>query len=285
MARRHVRWGRWLVYRRLRIEGSTVDHNRVQRIWREEGLQRPLPRRCKRSRPADGSRELLRAEYPHHVWAIDFQFDQTMDGRRLKFLNVVDEYSRVCLAIRVGRRCKAVCPVSIRLTGAGGVNLVDTGHSGARRLCDAAVDDQGMAVVHAAHGPGSWAVLDVLWISGTAARRDPCRSGGSCCSSLMPRKSPLARFLPSVKRHPLLVLRRHENWPTWGRGGGRLAALLGPVLHRCSPLWCWLPGTRALDRDALLRPPPRLSVAVGHRQPGRRSRPSADGADRCAASP
>jgi putative transposase len=42
------------------------------------------------------------------VWAIDFQFDQTMDGRRLKFLNIVDEYSRVCLAIRVGRRCKAV---------------------------------------------------------------------------------------------------------------------------------------------------------------------------------
>ena len=52
-------------------------------------------------------RELLRAEYPHHVWAIDFQFDQTMDGRTLKFLNVIDEYSRLCLAIRVGRRCRA----------------------------------------------------------------------------------------------------------------------------------------------------------------------------------
>ena len=42
------------------------------------------------------------------VWAIDFQFDQTMDGRTLKFLNVIDEFSRVCLAIRVGRRCKSV---------------------------------------------------------------------------------------------------------------------------------------------------------------------------------
>jgi transposase InsO family protein len=108
LARRHVRWGRRLVYRRLRIEGWSVNHKRVQRIWREEGLQRPLPRKRKRSRPADGSRELLRAEYPHHVWAIDFQFDQTMDGRRLKFLNIVDEYSRLCLAIRVGRRCKAI---------------------------------------------------------------------------------------------------------------------------------------------------------------------------------
>ena len=108
LARRHIRWGRRLVYRRLRIEGWNVNHKRVQRIWREEGLQRPLPRKQKRSRPADGSRELLRAEYPHHVWAIDFQFDQTMDGRRIKFLNIVDEYSRMCLAIRVGRRCKAM---------------------------------------------------------------------------------------------------------------------------------------------------------------------------------
>lgn len=52
-------------------------------------------------------RELLRAEYPHYVWAIDFQIDPTMDGRTLKFLNVIDEYSRLCLAIRVGRRCRA----------------------------------------------------------------------------------------------------------------------------------------------------------------------------------
>ena len=100
--------GRRLVYRRLRLDGWSVNHKRVHRIWREEGLQRPLPRKRKRSRPAGGGRELLRSEYPHHVWAIDFQFDQTMDGRALKFLNVIDEFSRVCLAIRVGRRCKAV---------------------------------------------------------------------------------------------------------------------------------------------------------------------------------
>ena len=104
----HVRWGRRLVYRRLRLDGWSINHKRVQRIWREEGLQRPLPRKRKRARPTGGSRELLRAEYPHHVWAIDFQFDQTMDGRTLKFLNVIDEFSRVCLAIRVGRRCQAM---------------------------------------------------------------------------------------------------------------------------------------------------------------------------------
>ena len=48
LARRHVRWGRRLVCRRLRIEGWSVNHKRVQRIWREEGLQRPLPRKQKR---------------------------------------------------------------------------------------------------------------------------------------------------------------------------------------------------------------------------------------------
>jgi putative transposase len=108
MARRHVRWGRRLVYRRLRLDGWCVNHKRVQQFWREEGLQRPLPRKRKRARPTDGSRELLRAEYPHHWWAIDFQFDLTMDGRTHKFLNVIDEFSRVCMAIRVGRRCHAV---------------------------------------------------------------------------------------------------------------------------------------------------------------------------------
>jgi transposase InsO family protein len=90
------------------VEGWEVNHKRVQRIWREEELQRPLPRKRKRARPSDGSRTLLRAEYPHHIWAIDLQFDQTRDGQRLNFLNIIDEYSRVCLAIRVSRTCKAV---------------------------------------------------------------------------------------------------------------------------------------------------------------------------------
>ena len=90
LARRHVRWGRRLVYRRLRLDGWSVNHKRVHRIWREEGLQRPLPRKRKRSRPAGGSKELLRSEYPHHVWAIDFQFDQAMNGRRCKSVDVID---------------------------------------------------------------------------------------------------------------------------------------------------------------------------------------------------
>jgi len=90
-----------------------VDHKRLQRLWREEGLQRPISRKCKRARPADGSVRRHRAEHPHQVWAMDFQFDATADGRRLKFLNVIDEHSRLCLTIRVGRSCKSKDHVAV----------------------------------------------------------------------------------------------------------------------------------------------------------------------------
>jgi putative transposase len=113
IAAEHIRWGRRMAYRLLRREGWTVNHKRVQRLWREEGLQRPTPRKRKRARPADGSVRRHRAEHPHQVWAMDFQFDATADGRRLKFLNVIDEHSRLCLAIRVGRRCKATDVVAV----------------------------------------------------------------------------------------------------------------------------------------------------------------------------
>jgi hypothetical protein len=70
LVRSHVRWGRRHAYTRLRLEGWTVNHKRVQRIWREEGLQRPQPRKRRRARPSDGSRTLLRGEYPYYVLAI-----------------------------------------------------------------------------------------------------------------------------------------------------------------------------------------------------------------------
>ncbi|MCP9827656.1 DDE-type integrase/transposase/recombinase [Synechococcus sp. L2F] len=115
----HIRCGRRMAYRLLRRKGWTVNQKRVQRFWREEGLQRPIPRTRKRARPADGSVRRYRAEHPHQVWAMDFQFDATADGRRLKSLNVIDEHSRLCLAIRVGRRCKAKDVVAVlkALTG------------------------------------------------------------------------------------------------------------------------------------------------------------------------
>jgi len=104
IAAEHIRWGRRTAHRLLRREGWSVNHKRVQRLWREEGLQRPTTRKRERARSADGSVRRHRAEHPHQVWAMDFQLDATADGRRLKFLNLIDEHSRLCLAIRVGRR-------------------------------------------------------------------------------------------------------------------------------------------------------------------------------------
>ena len=92
----------------LRREGWLVNRKRVERIWKKEGLKVPS-RQPKRGRIwlNDGSCIRLRPEYRNHVWAYDFVEDRTKDGRKLRFLTVVDEYSRKSLAIVVGRSLKA----------------------------------------------------------------------------------------------------------------------------------------------------------------------------------
>src|SRR4051812_12750523 len=89
----------------LRDAGWLVNAKRVERIWRREGLKVPR-KQPKRGRLwlADGSCIRLRPERPNHVWAYDFVQDRTRDGRVLRMLVVVDEFSRECLTIRVGRR-------------------------------------------------------------------------------------------------------------------------------------------------------------------------------------
>jgi putative transposase len=91
----------------VRREGWRVNRKRVQRLWRDEGLKRPPQRPRKRRRVRPDTSERLRAHRPNHVWAIDFQFDETADQRRLKLTNIVDEYTREALAMRVGRSCTA----------------------------------------------------------------------------------------------------------------------------------------------------------------------------------
>jgi putative transposase len=102
IAKGHPRWGWKMAHRLLLREGWTINHKRTQRLWREEGLRRP--QRCtKRRRVRIDSPTRLRAEYPNHVWAIDFQFDETADYRRLKLANIVDEFTREALAMEVTR--------------------------------------------------------------------------------------------------------------------------------------------------------------------------------------
>ncbi len=93
---------------------GTCNHKRVERIWRAEGLKVPA-RQPKRGRLwlNDGSCVRLRPERPNHVWAYDFVEDRTRDGRKFRMLNVVDEFTRECLAIRVGRKLKAVDVIDV----------------------------------------------------------------------------------------------------------------------------------------------------------------------------
>jgi putative transposase len=99
------RYGYRRVTALLRAAGWRVNAKRVERIWRREGLKVPR-KQPKRGRLwlADGSCVRLRPERPNHVWAYDFVQDRTRDGKVLRMLLVVDEFSRECLAIRVERR-------------------------------------------------------------------------------------------------------------------------------------------------------------------------------------
>ena len=102
------RWGYRRAHHRLREEGWEVNRKRVQRLWREEGLRVPVRRR-KRRRLGESTvpAQRLRAERPNHVWALDFQHDQTADGRVIRLLNVVDEFTREALEMLVERSIDA----------------------------------------------------------------------------------------------------------------------------------------------------------------------------------
>jgi len=91
----------------VRREGWVVNRKRIQRLWRDEGLKRPPQRPHKRRRVRPETTERLAALRPNHVWAVDFQFDETTDRRRLKLANIVDEHTREALTMRVGRHCTA----------------------------------------------------------------------------------------------------------------------------------------------------------------------------------
>ena len=108
LATTYGRYGYRRITGLLRGEGWSVNHKRIERLWRREGLKVPQ-KQPKRGRLwlADGSCVRRRPEYRHHVWAYDFVADRTHDGRPLKILTVVDEYARECLAIVVARRLRS----------------------------------------------------------------------------------------------------------------------------------------------------------------------------------
>jgi putative transposase len=102
LARKHPRFGYRRVAILLRQEGWRVNTKRIQRLWRLEGLKVPKKQRKKRrlGSSANGCNR-RRATCPNEVWSYDFVMDQTMDGRRLKILPIVDEFTRECLVLVV----------------------------------------------------------------------------------------------------------------------------------------------------------------------------------------
>ena len=104
LASRYGRYGYRRITALLRNDGWGVNHKRVERIWRQEGLKVPK-RQPKRGRLwlNDGSCVRLRPTHRNHVWSYDFVSERTHDGRPLKILTLIDEYSRECLALLVER--------------------------------------------------------------------------------------------------------------------------------------------------------------------------------------
>ncbi len=108
LATKYGRYGYKRITAMLRTQGWQVNHKRVERIWRQEGLKVPQ-RHKKRGRLYlnDGSCIRLRACWPNHVWSYDFVADRLIDGTKIRTLTVVDEYTRECLSLRIGYSLKS----------------------------------------------------------------------------------------------------------------------------------------------------------------------------------
>ena len=104
----HPRAGYRMAAALLRRAGMEINDKRVQRVWREEGLKVPRRQRQRqRLGNSESGTQRLKAERVNHVWSYDFVFDQTEDGRRLKWLPIGDEFSRELVALEVERRMEA----------------------------------------------------------------------------------------------------------------------------------------------------------------------------------
>ncbi len=105
LATQYGRYGYRTIWGMLLLEGWKVNHKRIERLWRREGLKVPKkqPKR-RRLWLNDGSCVRLRPGYKDHVWSYDFVQDRTSDGRSFRMLVIMDEYSRECLSIDVARR-------------------------------------------------------------------------------------------------------------------------------------------------------------------------------------
>ncbi|WP_144933198.1 IS3-like element ISAar43 family transposase [Kocuria marina] len=104
-AKKHPRWGYRRAYHDARGEGWVVNHKKIQRLWREEGLR--VPQRRHRKRVGSSTVDAPAAVAPNLVWAVDFQFDADEQGRPIKICSIVDEHTRECIGGLVERSITA----------------------------------------------------------------------------------------------------------------------------------------------------------------------------------
>lgn len=112
IAKEYPRWGWRKAHAIVCSEHMVVNKKRTRRLWREEGLKRPQKTR-KRQRIGPQRGDRLEANRPDHVWALDFQYDVTSEGRQLRFLNIVDEFTREAFATRAARSFTADATVAV----------------------------------------------------------------------------------------------------------------------------------------------------------------------------
>ena len=114
LASQYGRYGYRRIAAMLRDAGWAVNVKRVERIWRREGLKVPQKQPKKgRLWLNDGSCIRLRPERPNHVWSYDFVESRTHDGRKFRMLNVIDEFTRECLAIRIDRKLNSTAVIDV----------------------------------------------------------------------------------------------------------------------------------------------------------------------------
>jgi transposase InsO family protein len=114
LATQYGRYGYRRIAALLRDAGWVVNVKRIERIWRREGLKVPQKQPKKgRLWLNDGSCIRLRPTHPNHVWSYDFVEDRTHDGRKYRMLNIIDEFTRECLAIRVNRKLRSTDVIDV----------------------------------------------------------------------------------------------------------------------------------------------------------------------------
>jgi len=144
LARKHPRWGYRLIHARLEHKGWTVNLKRVRRLWREAGLRRRVRRRRPdKLGPKRGSSKnscsSRPARFKNDVWAYDFVADRTACGRPLRWLTLVDEYTKECLALHVAGSVtgRDVRGVLARVIGRRGAPVSIRSDNGSEFVCEA----------------------------------------------------------------------------------------------------------------------------------------------------